>query len=292
MLASLKAAVRRDASFDLPANYATGSGDTYFSGKQVAKLARIGLIAAALADLEHDDDKHDKHDKHDGSDSEEMDGVAAAIEGRLRGHLATWLQGSDRNPMLFDAPPLPSSGGERKQGGNNKEEEQEKEEEEDKAGADVGAAAGGGWGGVVSCGCDYDEGTGGCRNAYPDCPALGSWGLNFGNGWYNDHHFHYGYFVHGMAALVALSDRRAGRERGPTDESSSSSFLGRDPSDALLHRRALLLIRDFANPSRGDAAFPVARHKVSRSRSRSSSSSSSSSSMIVVVVVVIAVVAG
>ena len=59
MLASLKAAVRRDASFDLPANYATGSGDTHFSGKQVAKLARIGLIAAALADLEHDDDKYD-----------------------------------------------------------------------------------------------------------------------------------------------------------------------------------------------------------------------------------------
>ena len=101
---------------------------------------------------------------------------------------------------------------------------------------------------MVSCGCDYDEGTGGCRNAYPDCPALGSWGLNFGNGWYNDHHFHYGYFVHGMAALVALSDRRAGRERGPTDESSSSSFLGRDPSTRSAP--AACSDRDFANLSR------------------------------------------
>ena len=36
------------------------------------------------------------------------------------------------------------------------------------------------WGGVVSCGCDFEKGK--CRNKFPDCPGFSDPGLNFGNG--------------------------------------------------------------------------------------------------------------
>lgn len=49
------------------------------------------------------------------------------------------------------------------------------------------------WGGVVTCGCAYKEGKG-CTNSIGpyDCPGLSDPGLNFGLGFYNDHHFHFG----------------------------------------------------------------------------------------------------
>jgi Glycosyl hydrolase family 81 C-terminal domain len=46
------------------------------------------------------------------------------------------------------------------------------------------------WGGMVSCGCDFDDKKGGCRNEYPDCPAFYDPGMDFGLSWFNDHHFH------------------------------------------------------------------------------------------------------
>jgi hypothetical protein len=42
------------------------------------------------------------------------------------------------------------------------------------------------YGGLVSCGCDFDEETRHCRNRFPDCPAFDNAGMNFGNGFYND----------------------------------------------------------------------------------------------------------
>jgi endo-1,3(4)-beta-glucanase len=57
------------------------------------------------------------------------------------------------------------------------------------------------WGGVVSCGCLYDGGQ--CTNQSPDCPAFTDPGLNFGNGFYNDHHFHYGYVL-GFTRLLCF----------------------------------------------------------------------------------------
>jgi endoglucanase Acf2 len=39
------------------------------------------------------------------------------------------------------------------------------------------------WGGVVSCGCDFDDKTKSCKNHFPDnCPAFTDPGLDFGNG--------------------------------------------------------------------------------------------------------------
>merc|ERR1719428_1263827 len=96
------------------------------------------------------------------------------------------------------------------------------------------------WGGLVSCGCNYDDCYGHCspRCSNPvepaeKCPALTEAGMNFGNGFYNDHHFHYGYFVY-SAAVVAQHDPAWERRWRP---------------------RILALARDYGNPSLDDEHF-------------------------------------
>jgi len=84
---------------------------------------------------------------------------------RLRSGVEIWINGSASAPLLFD---------------NH-------------------------WGGMVSCGCDFDGDTQNCRNSFPNCPALTDAGQNFGHGFYNDHHFHYGYHIY-AAAVVAKFD--------------------------------------------------------------------------------------
>ncbi|GJJ73931.1 endo-1,3(4)-beta-glucanase [Entomortierella parvispora] len=61
---------------------------------------------------------------------------------------------------------------------------------------------------------------------------------DFGNSWYNDHHYHYGYFVH-TAAIIGHLD--------PTWKSTELSAFVQD------------LLRDVANPSADDPFFPVFR---------------------------------
>ena len=38
------------------------------------------------------------------------------------------------------------------------------------------------WGGMVNCGCMFNQKTWTCNNRLPNCPAFGDAGLNFGNG--------------------------------------------------------------------------------------------------------------
>ena len=95
------------------------------------------------------------------------------------------------------------------------------------------------WGGIVMCGCDYDGDSKHCRNSFPDCPALVDQGQNFGAGFYNDHHFHFGYHIY-AAAVVSKFDRKWGKR---------------------FFQHVLLLIRDIANPSPQDPYFPTWRHK-------------------------------
>ncbi|KAJ1915184.1 hypothetical protein H4219_004455 [Mycoemilia scoparia] len=64
-------------------------------------------------------------------------------------------------------------------------------------------------------------------------------GADFGNGWYNDHHFHYGYFAY-AGAVLAKNDKSWA-------QSPSGQFV-------------LNLIRDYANPSRDDPKFAYLRH--------------------------------
>ena len=78
------------------------------------------------------------------------------------------------------------------------------------------------WGGVVSSG------------TY----KTGDAGLDFGNTYYNDHHFHYGYFVYAAAVIGYLDP----------------SWLDKGSNKAWVN----LLVRDFAN-SASDAYFPFSR---------------------------------
>ncbi len=63
-------------------------------------------------------------------------------------------------------------------------------------------------------------------------------GADFGNGWYNDHHFHWGYHIY-AAAAVAKAD---------------PDWL------AAHHHQVLALIRDIANPTADDPHFTPFRH--------------------------------
>lgn len=66
----------------------------------------------------------------------------------------------------------------------------------------------------------------------------GNQGLDFGNTLYNDHHFHYGYFIHAAAIIGYL-----------------------DPSWLTSANKAWvnMLVRDAANPSTTDTLFPFSR---------------------------------
>ncbi|KAJ2795200.1 hypothetical protein H4R20_005958, partial [Coemansia guatemalensis] len=63
-------------------------------------------------------------------------------------------------------------------------------------------------------------------------------GADFGQGRYNDHHFHYGYFVYAAAVLSKLT---------PNWSESRLDVLD-------------LFVRDYCNPSACDPAFPFMRH--------------------------------
>lgn len=65
--------------------------------------------------------------------------------------------------------------------------------------------------------------------------------LDFGSPYYNDHHFHYGYFIH-AAAVVAHVDLKAGGTWGADNAAWVNA-----------------LVRDVANPSSEDSYFPVFR---------------------------------
>lgn len=65
---------------------------------------------------------------------------------------------------------------------------------------------------------------------------------DFGNSFYNDHHFHFGYFVH-AAAVIAKVDKEIG----------GGQWMGQN------RQWIDNLIRDYANPSSQDKHFPVHR---------------------------------
>ncbi|KAJ1675791.1 hypothetical protein EV182_000569 [Spiromyces aspiralis] len=64
-------------------------------------------------------------------------------------------------------------------------------------------------------------------------------GADFGNGWYNDHHFHYGYFAYAAAVLAKNDNNWAG--------SAGAQFID-------------TLIQDYASTQRQDSPFPYLRH--------------------------------
>ncbi len=75
---AVRAALASDASFVPDPN--TVSNDTYFGGKQMAKLARLALIADELGET----------------------ATAATLRTRLAPLVAAWLDGTNGNPFLYD----------------------------------------------------------------------------------------------------------------------------------------------------------------------------------------------
>uniref|UniRef100_A0A7S1HWD1 glucan endo-1,3-beta-D-glucosidase n=1 Tax=Eutreptiella gymnastica TaxID=73025 RepID=A0A7S1HWD1_9EUGL len=106
------------------------------------------------------------------------------------------------------------------------------------------------WGGVISCGCQYiwierrdwpePHGYPICGNnaSKLECPTLADPNFDFGNAYYNDHHFHYGYFIY-SAAVVAKFDQAWAQK---------------------YNEKVLALIRDIANPSPKDKYFTTFRY--------------------------------
>lgn len=67
----------------------------------------------------------------------------------------------------------------------------------------------------------------------------GDSGLDFGNAYYNDHHFHYSYFVY-AASVIAYLD---------------PPWLTEGTNKAWVD----MLVRDYANPATDDPYFPFSR---------------------------------
>jgi len=175
-----------DSDFDLPLNYQVGVGDTYFSGKMLARLARLVTIADELG--------------------ESGEKYFQEMVDRLTERLEVWLKPDSETPFVYDAS----------------------------------------WGGMLSCGCIYDDCHGHCKphcankvKPAEECPALANSGMNFGNAFYNDHHFHYGYFIYAAAVLA---------KHNPSWERT-------------WRQQILAIVRDYGNPSTADPSFPLARHK-------------------------------
>ena len=181
MVSAIREALQTDIKFSPPPNYMVGAGDTYFSGKMLAKLARILLVANEVGGV---------------SPKDFLDALATLREG-----VEIWFRPDAGSPFLYDRA----------------------------------------WGGMVMCGCDYkwENNIGFCANKYPNCPALSDPGQNYGAGFYNDHHYHFGYHIY-AAAVVAKFDAAWGRR---------------------FHQKILLLVRDIVNPSDEDKFFPTWRHK-------------------------------
>jgi Glycosyl hydrolase family 81 C-terminal domain len=225
-MSSLAKSLAVDMQYRLPKFYQRGSGDTYFSGKMLSRLGRVLVVADEVKELcdpkgdQFDDYKDVCHDLTLPSDSDFTNALGA-----LRSSVEVWINGTAETPFVFDSA----------------------------------------WGGVVSCGCWFDGDKQKCTSHFPECPAFEAPGLNFGvslspqcsgcvvfmflfltltsirkqNGFYNDHHFHYGYHIM-AAAIVAHFDPEWGRQT---------------------FEQVLLLVRDIANPSEDDEFFPTWRQK-------------------------------
>jgi hypothetical protein len=189
-----------DIRYQIPSNFQSGAADTYFSGKTIAKLARILLVNEEMEYLCASASPGESSSEYGEACADlELPGDEEITEAlnQLRESVTVWVRTNSKAPFVYD---------------NS-------------------------WGGLVNCGCLYNDGE--CTNVFPECPAFTDQGLNFGNGFYNDHHFHYGYHIYAAAALAHFDSAWA----------------------VEYYEDVTLLVRDYANPSQEDIAFPVFRNK-------------------------------
>lgn len=143
---SLASSLSEDVHFNLPDYYQRGAGDTYFSGKMLAKLARILLVAEEVEDVCSSAIKDGKSEYAEACRDITLPSQSdfdQALD-RLRSNVEIWINGTAETPFVFDSA----------------------------------------WGGAVSCGCLFNGKHGSCDNTFPEqeCPAFNDPGLNFGVG--------------------------------------------------------------------------------------------------------------
>lgn len=108
-------------------------------------LAKLGRILTIGEELSEICSDDNAPEECSGLDIPSLDSPEfQATVARLRSNVEVWINGTGEIPFVYD----------------------------------------GAWGGLVSCGCDFDgdDEVGVCRNKFPDCPAFYDPGLNFGNG--------------------------------------------------------------------------------------------------------------
>lgn len=138
-MASIATSLKHDINYTLPSFYRRGAGDTYFSGKMLAKLGRILLVAEEMNELCSNSKDSAYKTACQGivlPSKEEMSKAVAS----LRSGVEIWINGTAEIPFVYDSS----------------------------------------WGGVVSCGCDFDGDKEICKNKYPKCTGFQDPGLNFG----------------------------------------------------------------------------------------------------------------
>ena len=147
-------ALEKDIDYDLPDFFQRGAGDTYFSGKMLARLARILVVADEIDEICSSHKAGKSNSPSTSTSSQPVSSFATACGqvtlpsaqsrskalDRLRRGVQVWIDGTAETPFVYDSA----------------------------------------WGGVVSCGCHFDGSK--CLNSLPDCPAFFDQGLNFGNG--------------------------------------------------------------------------------------------------------------
>ena len=152
-LAALSTAVKSDLPYKLHGYYERGAGDTYFSGKMLARIGRVLVIAEELTDLCTPNSKQDMGYVLNSSEAKLFSTACqnvtlpttaemSATLDRLRSSVEIWINGSAVTPFVYDS----------------------------------------GWGGVISCGCQFNDKTKTCDNVFPECPSIEDPGMNFGNG--------------------------------------------------------------------------------------------------------------
>ncbi|KAL8711372.1 MAG: hypothetical protein Q9220_004269 [cf. Caloplaca sp. 1 TL-2023] len=99
------------------------------------------------------------------------------------------------------------------------------------------------WGGVVST-ASY---------------TTGDSGVDFGNTFYNDHHFHWSYFIHAAAIIGYLDPSWVPANKGEDQTSPFPDHLSHSAKHLLKTDWVNTLVRDAANPSPADPYFPVSR---------------------------------
>lgn len=138
----LAEALQFDMGYEIPDNYMRGAGDTYFSGKMLAKMGRILVVADEVRGLCTGSNVAEAYATACADAEVPSEKDTLALLDLLRAGVEVWINGTAEAPFVYDE----------------------------------------GWGGLVSCGCFFNGDTQSCDNIFPDCPVLEDPGLNFGNG--------------------------------------------------------------------------------------------------------------